>query len=117
MITTGGEVAFVRRMVEQSLNETRVLWWTCMLGKLSSVQLLSGDLKQLSKEGKVAGWGVSVLETGGGRTRRWVLIWSSQSAMRIPDVSLSKVLAARDLGGGTHADEIIFLTLAWTYRG
>lgn len=93
MIVPGGEIAFVQRMIRESIaSPTKVLWWTCMLGKLSSVVTLSGELKQLAKEGKVAGWGVHELATGLGRTRRWVVMWSAATAasaagLRLPDVS------------------------------
>ncbi|EST04521.2 Centromere protein O [Kalmanozyma brasiliensis GHG001] len=90
MVTTGGEVAFVRRMIAESLTTYNVLWWTCMLGKLSSVIKLSSELKQLSKEGKMSGWGVHELPTGGGKTKRWVVMWCSAAiGMRVPD-SLSR---------------------------
>ncbi|TKY89578.1 hypothetical protein EX895_001363 [Sporisorium graminicola] len=88
MIVSGGEVCFVQRMIQESLAaRKKVLWWTCMLGKLSSVVTLSGELKQLGKEGKVAGWVVHELSTGGGRTKRWVIMWTAAAAtaLRIPD--------------------------------
>lgn len=88
MVTTGGEVEFVQRMMRESVTTDRkVLWWTCMLGKLSSVAILAEELKRLSQQGAVGGWGMSELMTGGGRTKRWVVIWSI-SALRIPDVSV-----------------------------
>ncbi|GAC92867.1 hypothetical protein PHSY_000425 [Pseudozyma hubeiensis SY62] len=92
MITKGGEVAFVRRMIEESLSIENVLWWTCMLGRLSSVALLGQDLKEKAKEGKMGSWGVKELQTGGGRTKRWVLIWAGRAnGLRIPDVSVEEV--------------------------
>lgn len=85
MVTAGGEVAFVQRMIKESLTTNKeVLWWTCMLGKLSSVVQIARELKELAKEGKVGGWGVSELPTGGGRTKRWVVIWST-TPLRLPD--------------------------------
>lgn len=87
MVTEGGEVRFVQRMVHESVTTSKmVLWWTCMLGKLSSVVHLSGELKLLSEGGKVGGWGVHELPTGGGRTKRWVLMWTT-TKLRICDVS------------------------------
>ena len=87
MVTLGGEVAFVRKMITESLNEKRVQWWTCMLGKLSSVITLAGEMRELNKEGKVGGWGVKVLDTGGGKTKRWVIIWTA-SQLVLCDVSV-----------------------------
>lgn len=86
MVTQGGEVEFVRRMIGESLNGGGVRWWTCMLGKLSSLSILAGELKVLAKEGKVGGWGLTPLPTGGGRTKRWVLLWTA-TAFRLCDVS------------------------------
>ncbi|CDR88736.1 uncharacterized protein SPSC_05568 [Sporisorium scitamineum] len=87
MIVTGGEVSFVQRMMRESITSRKVLWWTCMLGKLSSVVTLSGELKQLAMQQKVAGWGVHELHTGGGKTKRWVIMWTVAAAtgLRIPD--------------------------------
>ncbi|CBQ68542.1 conserved hypothetical protein [Sporisorium reilianum SRZ2] len=88
MITSGGEVSFVQRMIRESLTPApKVRWWTCMLGRLSSVVTLSAELKQLAKAGKVGGWGVHELATGGGRTKRWVILWTTAAAtkLRIPD--------------------------------
>nr|CDI54651.1 duf890 domain protein [Melanopsichium pennsylvanicum 4] len=66
MVTRGGELSFVRRMVSESITtNSKVLWWTCLLGKLSSVIALAGELKKLSGEAKVFTWGVSELPTGG----------------------------------------------------
>ncbi|SOV02758.1 uncharacterized protein UDID_05951 [Ustilago sp. UG-2017a] len=85
MIVEGGEVRFVQRMIRESIaTERKVLWWTCMLGKLSSVAQLAGELKVLSGVGKIGGWGVNELKTGGGKTKRWVIMWT-RTKLRLSD--------------------------------
>lgn len=85
MVTEGGEVSFVQRMIRESIITTKkVLWWTCMLGKLSSAVQLANELKVLSGEGKLGGWGVHELKTGGGKTKRWVIMWT-RTKLRIRD--------------------------------
>lgn len=93
MITSGGEVAFVQSMIQESLVTDKVLWWTCMLGKLSSVITLCGELKQLAKEGKVAGWDVDELDTRRGRTKRWVIMWTrAETGLRLFGVSVTPLI-------------------------
>ncbi|KAE8137874.1 DUF890 domain protein [Aspergillus pseudotamarii] len=72
MVTQGGEVAFVSRMIEESLElRQKVLWYTSMLGKLSSVSILVE---------KLIGYGnhnYAVTEfVQGSKTRRWAIAWS-----------------------------------------
>ena len=72
MVTTGGEVAFVTRMIEESdVLKDRVQWYTSMLGKLSSV---SEVIEQVKKRG-VGNWAVAEFVQGT-RTRRWGVAWS-----------------------------------------
>lgn len=79
MVTPGGESAFVARMIEESLVlKDRVLWYTSLLGKLSS---LPGLLRML-KENDVDNYGVT--EFLQGQTKRWALIWSF-TKYRVPD--------------------------------
>lgn len=87
MVVEGGEAEFVRRMLRESAAQAGVVWWTCMLGKLSSVVELAAELKVMAKSGDVGGWGVHELPTGRGRTKRWVVMWS-RTPMRLPDVSI-----------------------------
>ncbi|KAJ1025039.1 hypothetical protein NDA18_004325 [Ustilago nuda] len=85
MVVEGGEVRLVQRMIRESITtERKVLWWTCMLGKLSSVAQLAAELKVLSGEGKIGGWGVNELKTGGGKTKRWVIMWTG-TKLRLSD--------------------------------
>lgn len=72
MVTPGGEVAFVTRMIEESLHlRTKVQWYTSMLGKLSSVSDL---VEVLIKHGNN---NYAVTEfVQGSKTKRWALAWS-----------------------------------------
>jgi len=72
MVTAGGEVAFVTRMIEESdVLKNRVQWYTSMLGKLSSV---SEIVEQLKTRG-VENWAVTEFVQGS-KTRRWGVAWS-----------------------------------------
>ena len=72
MVTTGGEVAFVSRMIDESktLGE-RCQWYTSMLGKHSSVETIIESLR----EAGVRNWAVKDLIQGK-KTRRWSVAWS-----------------------------------------
>ncbi|OJJ72350.1 hypothetical protein ASPBRDRAFT_42038 [Aspergillus brasiliensis CBS 101740] len=72
MVTTGGEIAFVTRMIEESLRlRERVTWYTTMLGKLSSVSVLIEALL----EHKNNNYAVTEFIQGN-KTRRWAIAWS-----------------------------------------
>ena len=72
MVTPGGEVAFVTRMIEESLHlNTRVQWYTSMLGKLSSVT----EIVERLKENQNDNWCVTEFVQGT-RTKRWAVAWS-----------------------------------------
>lgn len=72
MVTSGGELAFVSIMIEQSLSlRGRVRWYTSMLGKLSSVSALVEKLIGLGNHN------YAVTEfIQGAKTRRWAVAWS-----------------------------------------
>lgn len=72
MITPGGEVAFVDRMISESLElRDRVQWYTCMLGALSSVAPLVETLQKHDNNN------YAVMEfVQGSRTKRWAIAWS-----------------------------------------
>lgn len=72
MVTTGGEIAFITRMIEESLHlRERVIWYTTMLGKLSSVSVLIETLL----EHKNNNYAVTEFVQGN-KTRRWAIAWS-----------------------------------------
>lgn len=72
MVTPGGEVAFVTRMIKESLHlRNQVQWYTSMLGKLSSVSELVETLM------KCGNHNYAVTEfVQGSKTKRWALAWS-----------------------------------------
>ncbi|KAK6525641.1 hypothetical protein TWF281_010695 [Arthrobotrys megalospora] len=72
MVTDGGEVAFVNRMVEESLKlREKVRWYTSMLGKRSSVEKVVEKLKESGVGNYVVGEFVQ-----GAKTKRWAVGWS-----------------------------------------
>ncbi|SPO47039.1 uncharacterized protein PSANT_04725 [Moesziomyces antarcticus] len=118
MVVDGGEGEFVRRMLRESAVQAGVVWWTCMMGKLSSVVELAAELKAMAKSGNVGGWGVHELPTGRGRTKRWVVLWS-RTPIRLPDPLARESLpsAVRDLPVATERRSKVFaLGPNWTRR-
>lgn len=84
MVTPGGEVAFVKRMIEESLHlRTKVQWYTSMLGKLSSVADL---VETLIKYGN-SNYAVTEFVQGS-KTKRWALAWSWGD--RRPEMSVAR---------------------------
>ncbi|PVH88060.1 DUF890 domain protein [Cadophora sp. DSE1049] len=72
MVTLGGEVSFITRMIDESLIlKDRVQWYTSMLGKFSSIEPL---VKKLREKG-VDNYAVTEFVQGS-KTRRWGLAWS-----------------------------------------
>ncbi|MCJ1249465.1 hypothetical protein MMC30_006689 [Trapelia coarctata] len=72
MVTPGGEIAFVTRMIDESCRlKERVQWYTSMLGKYSSV---SSIIEKLKAKG-IGNWAVKEFVQGG-KTRRWGVAWS-----------------------------------------
>ncbi|KAL2825273.1 hypothetical protein BDW59DRAFT_146327 [Aspergillus cavernicola] len=84
MVTPGGEVSFVSRMIEESLQlREKILWYTSMLGKLSSVSLLAENLIELGNHN------YAVTEfVQGNKTRRWAIAWSWADIR--PNVSVAR---------------------------
>ncbi|RYP67567.1 hypothetical protein DL771_007179 [Monosporascus sp. 5C6A] len=84
MVCEGGEVAFVRRIIDESLIlRRRVQWYTAMLGKQSSLDVLVG----LLKENSIDNYAMKTFVQGN-KTRRWGLGWSFHS--RRPSVRASR---------------------------
>lgn len=72
MVVDGGEVAFVTRMIDESLRlRERVGWYTSMLGKLSSVSVI---IERLIDAGN-RNYAVTEFVQGT-KTRRWAVAWS-----------------------------------------
>lgn len=72
MICDGGDVGFAMRILEESvLLGQKVQWYSCMLGRLESVQVLVTKLKDKGCQN----WVVATLVPGK-KTRRWVVGWS-----------------------------------------
>ncbi|KAK0113672.1 hypothetical protein ONS96_014527 [Cadophora gregata f. sp. sojae] len=72
MVTPGGEVSFVMRMIDESLNlKDRVQWYTSMLGKFSSI----GPLVTRLKGNGIDNYAVTEFVQGS-KTRRWGIAWS-----------------------------------------
>ncbi|EPE28494.1 S-adenosyl-L-methionine-dependent methyltransferase [Glarea lozoyensis ATCC 20868] len=92
MVTEGGEIAFVSRMITESLVlRDRVQWYTSMLGIFSSVSILIQKLKANGIEN------YAVTEfVQGKKTRRWGLAWSFEDLR-------PRMAVARGVGSVTKA--------------
>lgn len=79
--TSGGEIAFVRRLVRESesLSPKTCRWFTTLLGFKSSVTRLEAYLR---REGSPVQQ-IKVMPSQVGRTKRWILAWSLQRPTRI----------------------------------
>lgn len=83
-MTPGGEIAFVSRMIDESkVLKGRCQWYTSMLGKYSSVEVIVENLRGAG----VDNWAVKDLVQGN-KTRRWAVAWSWGS-MRPSHVSVT----------------------------
>lgn len=72
MICPDGEVGFVTRMIEESLDlGGQVQWYSSMLGKMKSVDSVVEKLK----DANVSNWAVTSLQAGN-LTKRWAIAWS-----------------------------------------
>lgn len=92
MVTTGGELAFVRRIFAESmLLKERVQWYTAMLGFLSSLT----EFIETLRGANIHNYAVTEFLQGN-RTRRWAIAWSfrplrpAQSAARGTKAALSR---------------------------
>jgi 23S rRNA A1618 N6-methylase RlmF len=83
MICEGGEVAFVRRIIAESVTQKHLsVWYTTMIGKLSDVEPVIGELKACDIDNYL------VAEFSQGVTKRWAVAWS-HFAFRLPPPSTS----------------------------
>jgi 23S rRNA (adenine1618-N6)-methyltransferase len=72
MVTKGGEVAFVSKMIDESLVlRDRVQWYTSMLGKFSSVAIIIEKLRA----NQIGNYAATEFIQGN-KTRRWGIAWS-----------------------------------------
>jgi hypothetical protein len=86
MVTPGGEVEFVSRMIDESTKlKTQVQWYSSMVGKMSSIGTLVDKLKAKG----IDNWAVTEFVQGA-KTRRWALAWSWRD-LRPSMVSRSKI--------------------------
>lgn len=100
MVTPGGEVEFVSRMIQESIAlRDRVEWYTSMLGKIASVAMIVEKLKSIG----VSNWAVTEFVQGS-KTRRWAVAWS-WGDMRPRMVSVSPLLKVRRSGRGLLGDK------------
>jgi 23S rRNA (adenine1618-N6)-methyltransferase len=78
-ITEGGEVDFVKRIIDESLVlKSAIRWYTSMLGKRSSLKTLRSYLHEKAIDNHVA------TEFIQGRTHRWGIAWSFMETMKKP---------------------------------
>lgn len=72
MVCEGGEVAFVSRILEESLFlKDKVQWYTAMFGMVSSLEVMVDKLRERS----IDNYAVTEFVQGN-KTRRWALAWS-----------------------------------------
>jgi 23S rRNA (adenine1618-N6)-methyltransferase len=89
MVCDGGEVSHVGRLLRESLVlRDRIRWYTSMLGKLTSVEVLIDQLRQ----NDIDNYAVTEFIQGN-KTRRWALGWSF-GAMR-PAEHVARGVGAR----------------------
>lgn len=71
MVFPGGEVAFIEEMIEESeVLQMRVLWYTSMVGKKTSLRKLLSRLRQKNVQS------IRTTEFCQGRTKRWGIAWT-----------------------------------------
>ena len=81
MVTPGGEVAFVERMLKESVVlRDRVGWFSSMLGKRGSLFAIVPKLQDAG----IDKWGGREFVQGN-KTRRWAIAWS-WTDRRLPQV-------------------------------
>ena len=99
MVTPGGEIAFVSRMIDESKGlKDRCQWYTSMLGKYSSVEIIVDNLRGAG----IDNWAVKDLVQGN-KTRRWAVAWSwgSMRPSQVGATFLSEAVVVHQLTGLT----------------
>lgn len=88
MVCQGGEVAFVSRILDESLVlRDKVQWYTAMLGIVSSVEVMVDELRKKA----IDNYAVTEFIQGN-KTRRWAIAWS-----------FAPMRPAQDVGRGMKA--------------
>ncbi|EGZ25468.1 hypothetical protein PHYSODRAFT_486208 [Phytophthora sojae] len=88
MVFPGGEVAFIGNMIEESVAlQTRVLWFTSMIGRKSSLRKLLALLRDKHVQR------TRTTEFFQGRTKRWGIAWTFFSD--VVDDPSAKILGKR----------------------
>lgn len=122
MICDGGEIGFFRRIFDESVVlKSRIQWYTIMLGKQSSLEVIVNILKQHDIDNYAVAEFVQ-----GSKTRRWAIGWSfgnlrpSHKACRgfepsvgkkvLPPPTEVKVASKSSKRGGAEQVENIFWT-------
>ncbi|KAK9365879.1 hypothetical protein V1509DRAFT_631731 [Lipomyces kononenkoae] len=88
MITPGGEATFVQRMIDESIELFRIdassgnTWYTSMLGKLDSLKIVVGTLR----EHRISNYAVAEFIQGQ-HTRRWAIAWRFGCSRLPPDLA------------------------------
>lgn len=72
LITQGGEVKFVKRMIDQSVQCPKINWFSSLLGKKSSIDPLIVRLKEINNNNYF------IKDFQLGNTKRWIIFWSFQ---------------------------------------
>jgi 23S rRNA (adenine1618-N6)-methyltransferase len=88
MVTPGGEVAFVSRMIDESLVlQDKVQWYTSMLGKFSSL----GTVVKILRDKGVENYAVTEFVQGS-KTKRWGVAWSFEDLR--PRMDIARVVSS-----------------------
>ncbi|KAJ2958773.1 hypothetical protein NQZ79_g5684 [Umbelopsis isabellina] len=92
MITEGGEVAFITKMVQESLRwKHRIIWFTTMIGKRDTL----AKVKQEIAANNIDNY--TVTEFNQGHTKRWGFAWSFGDKRVADNVSLNAFITSDDL--------------------
>ncbi|KAI9710826.1 MAG: hypothetical protein M1828_002024 [Chrysothrix sp. TS-e1954] len=102
MVTPGGDLGFATRILQESQTHThpfRAKWYTCMLGKLASVDTLVARIKEVG----ITNWAIGCLAPGN-KTRRWVVGWSYDDLRPRNSIARSQVTVRATLPFPTEFD-------------